>query len=168
MQQVPLSQHNLLQRLKKISKTTTNFSCWKPSALTFCEILCRPFCGNPLHPNTSMHILCIFPFFQQGDFVEKARAPLVGYHFLYSHDLYVWLRGDTVRSNKTLFSLRGHSSLLEVTGLRGQPPAFCFVYQYHFDPWVKRGTIERKISCPTTQNHVSYKDIHLSASSLWS
>ena len=98
------------------------FSCQKPSALTFCEILCRPFCGNPLHPNTSMHILFIFPFFQQGDFVEKARAPLVGYHFLYPHDLYVWLRGDIVRSNKTLFSLRGHSSLLEVTGLRGWPP----------------------------------------------
>lgn len=42
-----------------------------------------------LHPNTSMHILCVYPFFRQGDFVEKARAPLVGYHFLYPHDLYV-------------------------------------------------------------------------------
>ena len=91
-----------------------------------------------------MHILCIFPFFRQGDFVEKARAPLVGYHFLYSHDLYVWLRGDIVRSNETLFSLRGHSSLLEVTGLRGWPPALFLFTSTILTPRWREGLLKEK------------------------
>ena len=91
-----------------------------------------------------MHILCIFPSFRQGDFVEKARAPLVGYHFLYSHDLYVWLRGDIVRSNETLFSLRGHSSLLGVTGLRGWPPALFLFTSTILTPRWREGLLKEK------------------------
>ena len=43
----------------------------------------------------------------QGEFVEQSRVPLVGDHFLYSRDLNVWFRGDIVRRNSTLVTLRG-------------------------------------------------------------
>ena len=33
----------------------------------------------------------------KGEFVEKSEAALIGDHFLYSHDLNVWFRGDIVR-----------------------------------------------------------------------
>ena len=32
-------------------------------------------------------------------FVQQSRASSVGNHFLYYCDLYIWLKGDTVRKN---------------------------------------------------------------------
>ena len=40
-------------------------------------------------------LFCIyFLMCWQGEFVEQSRVSSVDYHFLYSHDLNVWLRGD--------------------------------------------------------------------------
>ena len=33
------------------------------------------------------------------EFVQQSRASSVGNHFLYYCDLYIWLKGDTVRRN---------------------------------------------------------------------
>ena len=61
---------------------------------------------DPLHPNISMHILYTdlytFLWNWQEEFISQSRASLVGDHFLYSHDLYVWFRGDIVRRNQML------------------------------------------------------------------
>ena len=35
----------------------------------------------------------------QGEFVYQSKASFVGDHFLYSHDLNMWFRGDIVRRN---------------------------------------------------------------------
>ena len=35
----------------------------------------------------------------QGEFVWKSWAPWIGDNFCYSHDLYIWFKGDTVRRN---------------------------------------------------------------------
>ena len=35
----------------------------------------------------------------QGEFVYQSKASFIGDHFLYSHDLNVWFRGDIVRRN---------------------------------------------------------------------
>ena len=58
---------------------------------------------NPLHPNTSMHILHtvlnIFLRCWQGEFVKQSRAPFIVDHFSYSCDLNEWFWGDIVRRN---------------------------------------------------------------------
>ena len=65
----------------------------------------------------------------QGEFIEQSRVSLVGDHFLYSHDLNAWFRGDIVRrNNKLLVTLRGlivkkhlssllNQNMLNATGL---------------------------------------------------
>ena len=67
---------------------------------------------NTLHPNISVCIFSVlfslhFQSCQQGKFVWQSRASLVGDLFLYSHDLNVWFRGDIVRRNWMLVTLRG-------------------------------------------------------------
>ena len=59
--------------------------------------------------------LCIFSilFFLhflrcwQGEFVYWSKASFVDNHFLHSHNLNVWFRGDVVRRNLMLVTLRG-------------------------------------------------------------
>ena len=40
-----------------------------------------------------------FPKYRQGEFVYRSKAFFVGDHFLYSHDLNVWFRGNNVGRN---------------------------------------------------------------------
>ena len=54
---------------------------------------------NPLHPNNSMLIPSKFP--------KVLTRRIVGDHFLHSHDLNLWFRGDIVRRNKMLVTLKG-------------------------------------------------------------
>ena len=65
---------------------------------------------NPIQTN----IRCIFSIllfihflrYWQGEFVYQSKASSVGDHFLYSNDLYVWFRGDILRRNLMLVTLR--------------------------------------------------------------
>ena len=58
------------------------------------------FVSNPLLPNISMHILhtvlWTFPNVLIRRICSQSRASLVDDHFLYSHDLNLWLQGDIV------------------------------------------------------------------------
>ena len=62
---------------------------------------------NPLHPNISMHILhtvlytfpCRNVVTYRVNLFNNQEVFLVGDHFLYSHDLNTWFRGDIVRRN---------------------------------------------------------------------
>ena len=57
---------------------------------------------NPLHPNISMHILHTVLYTFPKVLTRRiylTNKSLVGDHFLYSHDLNVWFRGDIVRRN---------------------------------------------------------------------
>ena len=66
---------------------------------------------SPLHHNIIMHILhkgfsiCFLKWWQ-GECASQSRESLVGDHFLYSCDLYVWCRGITVRRNSVLVTPR--------------------------------------------------------------
>ena len=55
---------------------------------------------NPLHPRISMHILHTAPYtfakVQARRICLALRASSVGDHFLFSHDINVWFRGDIV------------------------------------------------------------------------
>ena len=42
-----------------------------------------------------------------GEFVKKSGTSQIGDHFRYSHDLNMWFRGDIVRRNKMLVTLKG-------------------------------------------------------------
>ena len=44
--------------------------------------------------------------YRQGEFVYQSKASVVSDHFLYSHDLNVWLRDDNVRRNLMPVTLR--------------------------------------------------------------
>ena len=69
------------------------------------------FTGNFFSPIISVHvhILCTvlytFPEVWTRRIFEKSTFSLVGDHFLYSHDLNVWFKGETVRRNKMLVTL---------------------------------------------------------------
>ena len=58
---------------------------------------------HPLHPNIRMHILhsvlYTFPNVLAGRICLTITGSSVDYHFLYSRDLDVWLRGDIERRN---------------------------------------------------------------------
>ena len=43
----------------------------------------------------------------QGEFVYQSKASFIGNHFLYFHDLNMWLTGDIVGRNLMLVTLRG-------------------------------------------------------------
>lgn len=66
---------------------------------------------SPLHHNIIMHILhkgfsiCFLKWWQ-GECASQSRESLVGDHFLYSCDPYVWFRGITVRRNSVLVTPR--------------------------------------------------------------
>ena len=83
---------------------------------------------NPLHPNISMHILhsvlYTFPKIQIRRTYLTIKIFLVGDHFLYSCDLYMWLRGNTVGRNSMLITLKGH-----VKSISQYPCSpYCFLY----------------------------------------
>ena len=68
------------------------------------------FTGNFFCPiSVHVHILCTvlytFPEVWTRRIFEKSTFSLVGDHFLYSHDLNVWFKGETVRRNKMLVTL---------------------------------------------------------------
>ena len=50
-------------------------------------------------PKSIMQIISTTVKGLQGEFVKQSKASSIGDHFLYSHDLNVWFRGDTVRRN---------------------------------------------------------------------
>ena len=57
-----------------------------------------------LYPLTSVSIISLlftmhFPRCWQREFVKQSRASSVGDHLVYSHDPYVWFKGDIVRRN---------------------------------------------------------------------
>ena len=47
-----------------------------------------------------------FPWCWHWDLIKRSRASLVGDHFIYSHNLNVWFKGDDVR-NKMPITVRG-------------------------------------------------------------
>ena len=58
----------------------------------------------------SLHFL----WYWQGEFVWQSGASHIGGHFLYSHDLYIWCKGDTVRRNEKPVTLRGKGNKLKI------------------------------------------------------
>ena len=56
---------------------------------------------------------------RQGEFVLQSRASLVGDHFLYSHDLNVWFRGDIAWRNWMLVTLRSQRVNFFLSGFWG-------------------------------------------------
>ena len=58
---------------------------------------------NVLHPTSVCIFSILFPLHMQrcwqGELVEQSTASLTGHRFLYSCDLIVWFRGETVRRN---------------------------------------------------------------------
>ena len=58
---------------------------------------------NPLHPTISMHILHTVLYTSPKELTRRIfltiKRFLVGDHFLYSHDLHVWFRGDVIGRN---------------------------------------------------------------------
>lgn len=77
---------------------------------------------------TLMWSVCIFSLlfsmhflgYWHGEFFDQPKAFLIGDHFLYSHDLNVWFRGDAARRNYTLVTLRGQR--VKVNGNKTDKP----------------------------------------------
>ena len=65
---------------------------------------------NPKHPNISMDILHTVPYTVPKVLTRRICLTIKSFffndHFLYSHDLNVWFRGDTVKRNTMLVILR--------------------------------------------------------------
>ena len=66
---------------------------------------------NPLQPNISMHILHTVLYTSPKVLTRRIclriKSFFFGDHSLYSHNLNVWFRGDIVRRNRILVTLRG-------------------------------------------------------------
>ena len=75
-------------------------SCVKRGLLLTLNILTSAYIFSILF---SIHFLRCW----QGEFLYQLRASLGGDHLFYSHNLNVWFRGDIVRRNKILVTLRG-------------------------------------------------------------
>lgn len=78
----------------------------------FSEDKCRcpfyPEISKPFfHAVLSLAIYIYFLRSWQRELVQQSRASLVGDHFLCSHDLNVWFKGDNVRRILMLITLRG-------------------------------------------------------------
>ena len=92
---------------KKILKRRTSLiSLWVDEVIILlADILCRRSPNSvALYTLTSVCIFSIlFPIHflrcWQGEFVYQSRASLLGDHFLFSHVLDVWFKGDIVRRN---------------------------------------------------------------------
>ena len=57
----------------------------------------------------------------QGEFYWQSGASQIGDHFLYSHDLNVWFKGEIVKRNQKPVTLRGKGLVLVWEGLRVSP-----------------------------------------------
>ena len=53
----------------------------------------------------------------QGEFVYQSKAYFIGNHFLYFHDLNMWLTGDIVGRNLMLVTLRGQRVELSLNSM---------------------------------------------------
>ena len=73
---------------------------------------------NPLHPNISIHILQTVVYTFSKVLMRRicltSRASLVADHFIYSCYFYVWYRGDIVRRNWLLVTLKERVKLHKI------------------------------------------------------
>lgn len=126
---------------------------------------------SPLHHNIIMHILhkgfsiCFLKWWQ-GECASQSRESLVGDHFLYLCDLYVWCRGITVRRNSVLVTPRDQrvSFLISLN----YHPTYIVVLVWRVSEYTKKSlTIYNKRGHVADFHPLSFLALHVRVSLWW-